>query len=321
MLAAYTDAPNPDAPLDAVVVGERPAPEPPGGWVSVEVKAASLNHHDLFSLAGVGLSADRCPMILGCDAAGVDPDGNEVVVYPVIGDPQWRGEETFDPRRTLLSELHQGTLAEQVMVPARNVLPKPPELSFAEAACLGTAWLTAYRMLFVASGLRPGQTVLVQGAAGGVASAAIVLARTAGLRVWATSRTEAKRAAALSLGAHQAFEAGARLPERVDAVIESVGEATWGHSLKSLRPGGRVVVCGATTGANPPADLTRVFFLQLSIVGVTMGSRDDLAALLTLLADTGVRPVIDRELPLGNAADGLAALAAGDVTGKVVLRP
>ncbi len=138
-----------------------------------------------------------------------------------------------------------------MIVPARNVVPKPAELSWAEAACLSTAWLTAYRMLFTKSGLRPGQTVLVQGASGGVASACIAMARAAGFRVYATARTEDKQAAALELGAHEAFASGARLPERVDAVMETVGDATWSHSLKSLKPGGRIVVSGATSGAAP----------------------------------------------------------------------
>ncbi len=135
-------------------------------------------------------------MILGCDAAGVDPDGNEVVVHAVISDPAWKGDETLDPKRSLLSERYQGTLAEKVVVPARNVVPKPAGLSFEQAACLPTAWLTAYRMLFTQSGLKPGDTVLVQGAGGGVSTALITLARAAGIRVWATSRDEGKRAKA-----------------------------------------------------------------------------------------------------------------------------
>ncbi len=289
--------------------------------MTVEVRAASLNHHDLFSLAGVGLRADRCPMILGCDAAGIDAAGNGVIVHGVINDPSWRGEETLDPKRTLLSEVHQGTFAQRVTVPLRNVVPKPAEISFAEGACLGVAWLTAYRMLFVKSGLRPGQTVLVQGASGGVATAAIMLGRTGGFRVWVTGRTEAKRDAAVQLGAHAAFEPGARLPERVDAVIETVGAATWEHTLRSLRPGGTVVVAGTTTGPNPPAGLNRVFFLQLSVLGSTMGSRDELESLVGLLTTTGVRPVIDRVLPLAQAAAGLAAMQAGETAGKIVFEP
>jgi NADPH:quinone reductase-like Zn-dependent oxidoreductase len=249
----------------------------------------------------------------------VDGEGRDVVVHAVIPSPDWSGDETLDPRRTLLSEKHQGTLAEQVIVPTRNVLPKPAELSHEEAACLSTAWLTAYRMLFVKSGVRPGATVLVQGASGGVATALIALGAAAGYRMWVTGRTEAKRQAALELGADAAFEPGARLPKRVDAVMETVGEATWSHSLKSLAPGGTVVVCGATSGPNPPADLSRVFFLQLSVVGSTMGTRSELESLMAMLVTTGVRPVIDTTMPLDRAADGFAKIIAGDTAGKIVL--
>jgi NADPH:quinone reductase-like Zn-dependent oxidoreductase len=321
MLAVYAASTNPTNELSCLEVGDRPDPEPPDGWVTVEVRAASLNHHDLWSLRGVGLPEDRLPMILGCDAAGVDPDGNEVIVHSVISSDGWRGDETLDPKRTLLSELHQGSLAERVAVPRGNLVPKPAALSFEEASCLPTAWLTAYRMLFVKAGVRPGHTVLIQGAGGGVASAAIVLARNAGLRVWVTSRDEAKGRKAVELGAHEAFESGARLPERVDAVLETVGEATWKHSLRALRPGGTLVVSGATSGGNPPAELQRVFFLQLNVTGSTMGTRDELAQLARLCEASGIRPEIDRVLPLSEARDGFAAMASGDVFGKIVFTP
>jgi NADPH:quinone reductase-like Zn-dependent oxidoreductase len=321
MLAAYAARIDPDDPLSALEVGERPEPEVPEGWTTVDVRAAALNHHDLWSLQGVGLPEDRLPMILGCDAAGVGEDGEEVVVHAVVATDGWHGDETLDPRRTLLSELHAGTLAQRVAVPRGNVVPKPPSLSFEEAACLPTAWLTAYRMLFVKAQVRPGQTVLVQGAGGGVATAAVVLGRHAGVRVWVTSRDEAKRARSLELGADAAFEAGERLPERVDAVLETVGEATWKHSLRALRSGGTLVVSGSTSGANPPADLQRLFFLQLRVVGSTMGTRDELADLARLCEDAGVRPLVDRVLPLAEAREGFAAMRNGDQFGKVVFTP
>jgi NADPH:quinone reductase-like Zn-dependent oxidoreductase len=320
MLAAYAAEIHPDDPLSGLVVGDRPDPEPGDGWTVIDVRAASLNHHDLWSLRGVGLGADKLPMILGCDAAGLDADGNEVVIHAVISSPDWGGDETFDPRRSLFSEVHQGTLAEKVAVPRRNVVPKPPELSFEQAACLPTAWLTAYRMLFTRGGVVPGMTVLVQGATGGVATALTVLGSAAGARIWVTSRSEEKRAQALQLGASQAFEAGARLPERVDLVMETTGAATWSHSLKSLKPGGTLVVSGATTGDAPPAELSRVFFLQLSVVGSTMGTHDELDRLARFCVDKGVRPVIDRTVPLADARDGFAAMLAGDVRGKIVFR-
>jgi NADPH:quinone reductase-like Zn-dependent oxidoreductase len=319
VLAATCFSQSAQDPLAGLDVGERPEPEVPDGWVRVRLRAAALNHHDLWSLRGVGLAADRLPMVLGCDGAGVLDDGTEVVVHAVVPSPGWSGDETLDPRRTLLSELYDGTLAEQVVVPAANVLPKPPELSWEDAACLPTAWLTAYRMLFTNAAVRPGQTVLVQGAGGGVATAAVVLARAAGLRVWATSRDEGKRARAVEIGAHEAFEDGARLPEKVDAVLETVGKATWSHSLRALRPGGTLVVSGATSGADPSADLNRVFFLQLKVIGSTMGNREELRDLLQLCVATGVRPVVDDVRPLADARASFERLASGDVFGKLVL--
>jgi NADPH:quinone reductase-like Zn-dependent oxidoreductase len=323
MFAVYADRISKDDPLSALVVGERPAPGEesplPDGWTTVTVRAASLNHHDLWSLRGVGLGEDRLPMILGCDAAGLDEDGNEVVVHAVISDPSWAGDETLDPRRSLLSERHQGTFADTVAVPRRNVVPKPASLSFEEAACLPTAWLTAYRMLFTRGGLAPGDTVLVQGAGGGVATAAIILGRAAGLRVLATSRDEAKRARALEIGAHEVFEAGARLPVKVDAVMETVGKATWSHSIRALRPGGRIVVSGTTSGPDvDDAELTRIFFLQLSVIGSTMGSRDELASLVSLLDATGTKPLVDRVIPMTDAREGFAAMSEGELFGKIV---
>lgn len=318
MLAVFASDIDPDDPLRALEIGERPEPGVPDGWTTVNVKAASLNHHDLWSLRGVGLSRELLPMILGCDAAGIDEDGNEVVVHAVISEDSWRGDETFDPRRSLLSEKHQGALAERVAVPRRNVVPKPPELSFEQAACLPTAWLTAYRMLFTRAKVLPGMTVLVQGATGGVATALTVLASAAGVRVWVTGRSEQKRAQALELGADQAFESGARLPERVDAVMETIGAATWAHSVRSLKPGGTLVVSGATSGAAPPAELNRVFFLQLSVIGSTMGTRDELERLMRFCVDKGVRPVIHSVLPLTEARQGFAAMLGGEVVGKIV---
>jgi NADPH:quinone reductase-like Zn-dependent oxidoreductase len=321
VLAAFANAFNTEDPVAGLIVGDRPTPDAPEGWGLVRVRATALNHHDLWSLQGVGLKADQLPMILGCDAAGVDEGGNEVIVHSVISDRDWRGDETLDPRRSLLSERYQGTFAELVAVPRRNLVPKPAELSFEEAACLPTAFLTAYRMLFANSGLRPGQTVLVQGASGGVATAAIMLGKAAGLRVWATSRDEAKQDFARQLGADQAFATGERLPERVDAVIETVGEATWDHSLRSLRPGGTIVIAGATTGPNPPAGLNRVFFLQHRVIGSTMGTRDELEDLAQMLVLTGIRPPVQQVFPLEHATDALRLMADGETRGKIVLQP
>ena len=319
MFAVYAEAFSQDDPLAGLALGDRPEPEVPDGWTTVTVKAASLNHHDLWSLRGVGLKEAALPMILGCDASGIDEEGNEVVVHAVVSDPAWTGDETLDPRRSLLSERHPGTFAEKVAVPRANVVPKPATLSFEEAACLPTAWLTAYRMLFTRGELKAGDTVLVQGAGGGVSTALVILARAAGLRVWATSRDESKRARALEIGAHQVFESGARLPDRVDAVMETVGRATWSHSIRALRPGGRIVVSGTTSGPNlDDAELTRIFFLQLSVIGSTMGTRAELASLVCMLDATGTKPLVDRVLPIAEAREGFAAMAEGEVFGKIV---
>ncbi len=323
MLAAYAARVEPQAPLDALEVGDIQPGETPADWVVVQVRAAALNHHDVWSLRGVGLSAAGLPMILGCDAAGVTAEGREVMVYPVITDPRFAGTDpTLDPKRSLLSERYPGALATSVRVPERNLVDKPAELSFVEAACLPTAWLTAYRMLFGASGLKPGQTVLVQGAGGGVATALVILARQAGLRVWVTSRDPARAERAVELGAHAGFASGARLPERVDAVMETVGAATWSHSINALRPGGTLVISGATSGAEPTrAELTKIFFKPLRVIGSTMGSREDLAALAAMLVATGARPVIDRVLPLAEARTGFAVMIDGRVFGKIVFEP
>lgn len=319
MLAAYAAGINADAPLTQLVVGEIDEPPVPEDWVTVHVRAASLNHHDVWALRGAALSPDRVPMILGTDAAGVTDDGTEVIVHAVIGDHERYPDETLDPKRTLLSELWPGTIAERVRVPRWNLIPKPASLSFEEAACLPTAWLTAFRMISIGSAGRDDQTLLVQGAAGGVASAAIVLGKALGWRVWVTSRTEAKRTWAMELGADAAFESGARLPERVDAVIETVGEATFDHSMKALRPGGTVVVSGATSGNLPQVDLRRVFALQLRIVGSSMGTKSEFEEMLDLLAQTGKRPVISDAVPLENAHDAFSAMERGDVFGKLVV--
>ena len=319
MRAVLATGINPDDPLAGLSVADHPEPKPADDyWTTVAVRAASLNHHDLWTLRGVGIREDQLPVVLGCDAAGVDEDGNEVIVHGVISDPRWQGEETLDLGRSLLSERYDGTFAERVAVPRRNLIPKPAALSWEEAACLPTAWLTAYRMLFTASGVQPGGTVLVQGASGGVSTALIAIGRAAGYRVWVTGRSEEKRERALALGASAVFSPGARLPERVDAVMETVGEATWSHSLKVLRPGGTVVVSGATSGDAPSADLRRVFFLQLRVVGSTMGSKEELVRLVRFLEQTGVRPVIDQVLPLEEARAGFARMAAGENYGKIV---
>ena len=320
MFAVYANGISSSDPLSCLSVGELEQPATPDDWVTVEVKAASLNHHDLWALKGQALKAEQIPMILGTDAAGVTEDGREVVVHAVIGDPAaGHGDETLDPRRSLLSEDYPGTIAEFVRVPAANLIDKPLDLSWEEASCLPTAWLTAFRMLTTKAEANAGDVVLVQGAAGGVATALIVLGKALGLTVWATSRDASKREWVSSIGADAVFAPDDRLPGKVDAVMETVGEATWDHSVKSLRPGGRLVISGATSGQMPPAQLNRIFFLQLQILGSTMGTIGEFRDLLQLLSRTGARPIIDRVWAMQDAAQAFAAMERGDVRGKLVL--
>ncbi|WP_040155505.1 zinc-binding dehydrogenase [Mobilicoccus massiliensis] len=320
MLAAYCESQSASDPLSGLVVGERPDPEPRDGWSVVTLRAATLNHHDLWSLQGVGLPADRLPMILGCDGAGIDEDGNEVILHSVIASPGWLGDETFDPKRSLFSEVHQGTFSERVLVPTRNLVPKPEDMSWATAAALPTAWLTAYRMLFRNADVTPGGLVLVQGAGGGVATALIQLGAAAGLRMWVTSRDEEKGQRAVELGAEAAFESGARLPEKVDAVMETVGAATWSHSVNVLRPGGTIVTCGATSGDAPKkTELTKIFFRQLRVIGSTMGNRAELELLSQFVRRHDLDPIVDLEVPLADARQAFERLASGDSFGKIVL--
>ncbi|MGY5319466.1 zinc-binding dehydrogenase [Neomicrococcus lactis] len=320
MRAAVAIAQNLHDPLSCLEVKDVPEPVVPEGWVKVRVKATSLNMHNLWTLRGVGHDPKNIPIILGCDVAGVTEDGREVVVYPVIADPDAGfGDETLDPNRNLLSESHDGGFAEHISVPARCALDKPAHLSFEEAACLPVAWSTAYRMLFTHGQVQAGDRVLVQGASGGVASAAIQLASAAGARVYATSRTAEKRELALSLGATEAFESGARLPERVDVVIETVGEATWAHSLRCLRPGGAIVIAGTTSGTSPEADLGRIFYNQLRVLGSTGSTRSEFARMLRVVEQMKLRPTIDRVLPLERIHEGFQVMEKGESSGKIVI--
>lgn len=322
MLAAQAISQSATDPLAGLVVRDVPIPTPKPGWTLVRVAAASLNMHDLWTLRGVGHPPERLPIILGCDAAGYDAAGNEVIIHPVIADPDaGGGDETLDPNRALMSEIYDGSFAEFLAVPTRNLVPKPSWLSFEEAACLPVAWTTAYRMLFTKAGIRAGDRVLVQGAGGGVASAAIKLAVAAGAVVYATSRSASKRQQALTWGAQVALPTGERLPEKVDVVIETVGAVTWGHSSRSLRPGGAIVVAGATSGAQPPADLARIFYRQHRILGSTGCTRSELVAMLRMMESTGVRPVIDQTLRLAEIHKGFQLMIDGDLTGKVVINP
>ncbi|MHB1575220.1 MAG: zinc-binding dehydrogenase [Candidatus Dormibacteria bacterium] len=344
MLAAYAIGADSEEPLAKLQVGDLEMPQPPSGWVRLVVTAASLNHHDLWTLRGVGAPPSRYPRILGCDVAGrVDaygpdtfetlPLGAAVIAHAVITCGRCRAclgaDETLCRHFAMLTEgPFEGTLAQYCLVPARNILALPKGLSAAEAACLPTAYLTAYRMLFTKADLRPGDTVLIQGAGGGLSTAAECLALAAGLRVVVSSRSAAKRQAALDRGAHHVVATGREAVsevlgltdgEGVDAVIESVGEATWATSLRVLRRGGVVVVAGATAGSDPPADLRRVFWRQLRVMGSMMGTRSELSSLLSLVELSQLHPIIDSTFPLAQAEQAFARLASGSFTGKLVV--
>nr|BAM98969.1 putative alcohol dehydrogenase [Streptosporangium amethystogenes] len=319
MRAVYATAPDPDDPLSALVVGHRPDPEVPPGWERVRVRAASLNHKDLWTLRGVGINHDQYPRILGCEAAGEAPDGRRVVLYPLLDFPPGTSDETLVMPEAQLVGARPGTLAEYFAAPPASLLPVPDHLSWEEAACLVCTWLPAYRMLFTKAALSPGNTVLVQGAAGGLSTALISLAAAGGLRTWVTGRTADKRDLARRLGADATFEPGTVLPEPVDAVIDSVGKETWTHSLRSVRYGGTVVVAGATTGDAPPARLHRIYFHQINIVGSFSGTREEYGRMLTLMRTTGIKPLVDQVSPAEEARAAFKRLADGDVRGNLVL--
>ena len=312
MQSVYMIEPNAAHPVEALRHGDRPLSDRPTGWTTVAVKAASLNRHDLFALGGVGPAMNNLPMILGSDSAGLDENGRAVLVYPVVEDRDgW----------SLLSERHQGTFAEYVHVPEANLVPIPEGMSVEEAACLPTAWLTAYKMLFTRARVEAGDTVLIQGASGGLSTALIMLATAAGARVWVTGTNERKKAFATSLGADEVFDADSPLPDGVDHVMDSVGAATWAHSVASLKPGGTMVIPGATSGFEAKVDLLWIFAKQLSILGSSLGSADELAALVNFCVTHRVRPPIHDTFTLDDAPAAFRAMADGTALGKLVLVP
>ena len=286
----------------------------------VRLAATTVNMHDLWALRGVGVKRESFPRVLGCDITGWDDAGNEVIVTGCFGDPDaGGGDETFDPRRALVSEDLPGSFAEYTVVPARNVLPKPKWLSFRQAACLNVGWSSTYRLLFTRGHAQPGERVLIQGAGGGVATAATAMARAAGLHVTVSSRSEAKRQRALELGAHEAIPTGERLREPVDLVVDTVGAATWKHSLRSVRPGGRIVTAGATTGSDAPLELTRIFYQQITVIGSTSGSRADTVRMLRFMEAARLRPVIDSVYPFERIRDAFERMQHPDLFGNVVV--
>jgi NADPH:quinone reductase-like Zn-dependent oxidoreductase len=321
MFAVYAARPNPEDPLASLVIGERPEPEVPDGWVRVKISHASLNRHDLFTLRGITAHPEPIPfpMILGNDGAGALEDGTPVVIYPVMGSDNWRGDETLDAHWHILSEKVPGTFADYVAVPKRNAIPLPEGLSALDASVLGTAWLTAYRALFTKSNLKPGETLLVQGASGGMSTALIQLGRAAGYEVWVTSRNAKGRELAEKLGAHRTFAAHETVPHRVHAVIDNVGPASWEHSMASVARGGTVVITGLTTGPEVKLTLLPMLSNQITVCGSIMGTLNDMRSMISFIVSTRIKPEVGQVLPMERAKEAFRAMREGHTHGKTVL--
>jgi len=321
MFALFAARPNPDDPLASLVVGERPEPEVPNGWVRVKISHASLNRHDLFTLRGITAQPDPIsfPMILGNDGAGTLEDGTPVVIYPVMGSEDWRGDETLDPRWHILSERVAGTFADYVAVPSRNAIPLPEGLSALDSSVLGTAWLTAYRALFTKSNLKPGETLLVQGASGGMSTALVQLGRAAGFEVWVTSRSATGRDLAERLGAHRTFGCNEALPRNVQAVIDNIGPASWEHSMASVARGGTIVITGLTTGPEVKLALLPMLGDQITLCGSIMGTLLDMKRMITFIISAGIKPEIGEVIPMERAREAFRKMWQGETLGKTVL--
>jgi zinc-binding alcohol dehydrogenase/oxidoreductase len=295
-----------------------PDPTPGEGDVLIELRAASLNHLDLWIRKG--LPSVPKPRILGADGAGVIAGTDErVVINPGIV----RGGKMH-----IVGETMDGTYAELIALPRAFVHPIPADLSFEEAAAFPLVFLTAYRMLVSRARLQDGEWVLIWGIGGGVATAALAIAKALGARAVVTSSSDEKLARARELGAdaavnHETEDVVARVKEITDGgahvVVDDVGEATWKRTLDAARPEARIVICGATTGPNPPAALHRVWWKQLSILGSSMGTPEDFQNVYELVAAGQARPTVDRVFPLAEARAAHERLEAGEQLGKIVL--
>lgn len=330
--------------LEVLRFEEVPRPEPGPREVRVRLRAAGLNALDTWVRRGVPGHTFPLPLVPGSDGAGtvdaVGPGttavapGDDVMVVPSLAcgacEPCSLGRDNLCVRFQILGETRDGTCAEFVVVPEHAVWPKPMQLGYAEAAAFPLVFQTAWAMLVAKAGIRPGETVLVLAAGSGVGSAAVQIAKLHGCRVITTVGAAHKIAKARALGADEVVDrtvervpdAVRRLTEKrgVDVVFEHVGAATFADSLKCLVRGGRLVTCGATTGAEVQINLRALFFKNLTLIGNTMGRREDLARPLRLLAEGRLRPVVDRVLPLADVAEGHRLLEAGSTFGKVVLQ-
>lgn len=329
--------------LDFLEPREMPDPgHPAPGWVRIRVMAAALNRLDLFVTQGLPHTRPSFPHVVGSDAAGVVDavgagvtavqPGDHVVVNPGLScrhcAPCLAGDQPLCREYRILGEHLPGTLAEFLLVPGQNVAVIPPEIPWAEAAAFTLATLTAWRMLTTRGRLQAGETVLVWGAGGGVAQASIQIASLLGARVIATSGSEAKLPLARELGAelalnHRTEDVVRQVRDRtgggVDLVVDTVGEATWGASLRALRPMGRLVTCGATSGPQVALDVRKLFWFQWSILGSTMGNDEEFRAIVEQFRQGRLRPVVDSIVPLAEGPAAYARLAAGAQSGKLVI--
>lgn len=331
--------------LDVIEPAEVPTPEAGLGEVRVRVVASALNHLDLWMRRGLPGIPPAFPHVGGCDVAGVIDQvgaavrgwttGDRVVVNPTLscGHCEWctKGEEGMCDEFAILGEHVWGGLAEYVVVPAANLERVPDNFPLVEAAAAPLVYVTAWRMLITSAAIRPGESVLVVGAGGGVNSAAIQIAALAGCRVWATTSSAAKMEAARALGAEWVINyveepqwsraVYAHSGKRgVDVVVDNVGQATWADSLRSLAKGGRLVTVGATTGADGTLDIRRIFWRQIRIIGSTMGNRGEFARVMQLIWLRRLRPVIDEVIDLSELRSAHARLEEGDQFGKIVVR-
>ncbi len=331
--------------LDRVRVEEIPEPKAGAGEVVLEVRSAALNHLDIWVRKGRPGVTLRMPHVLGSDAAGVVVElgsgthgvkvGDEVILNPGLScgfcESCRRGQQSECASFSIVGAGRPGTFAEKVAVPFYNVFPKPSHLNFDEAAALPLAYQTAWRMLMTRGGLKPGETVLIHGIGGGVALAALQLAKLAGAEVIVTSSSDEKLSRASGLGAdhtinYKTVENVATAVKDitrgrgVDVVIDSVGAGTWETNFNLVRRGGRIVLCGVTTGAQAKTNLQALYWNQLTVMGSTMGSNEDVRLMLRAVTTAGLKPVIDSIKPLENAADAMGRMEAGEQFGKIVLK-
>jgi len=331
--------------LDCIKIDEIAEPRAGEDEVVLEVRAAALNHLDIWVRMGRPGSSLDMPHVLGSDAAGVVVDlgagvqgvsvGDEVILNPGLScgccEHCRRGEQSECLSFGIVGLSRTGTFAERVAVPAGNLAPKPPHLDFEEAAALPLAYLTAWRMLMTRARLRPGESVLIHGVGGGVALAALQLAKLAGAHVIVTSSSDEKLARAGDLGADKAInyrtcgDVAQVLKELtagrgVDVALDTVGAATWPIDFSAVRRGGRIVLCGVTSGPDVQTNLQALYLNQLTIMGSTMGSHEDFRLMVESVTAAGLKPIIDSVEPLERAQVAMARMEAGGQFGKIVLR-